>query len=286
MSNQVILALAAGLVAGGVGAVATSALLPAPAAGAEARGSAVLDPAGGAADQLRALADTQAEVLTRLQKLEASASMAATAQVRMPATVGNQPVDLDALVAAAVAKLNAAPSGAVVTPDFRKQVEAVIEMGREEERLKREQERIQREAQVLEDRLARLQSELGLDSRQVDGMRKIYQDSEQKREELRNSMRDTRGAGGGFQDMRTQWTAMADAMDQQVRGVLTPTQYDTYKASNQDRGFGGRGGFDFGPGAGGPGGGGQGGATGGETGAGGNAGGGRRRGGNAGGAGG
>jgi len=280
MSNQVILALAAGLVAGGVGAVATSALMPAPGAPAPGNTAAVLEPGGDVSEQLRALTDAQSQVLERLAKLEANASMAAPTQIRMPASAGNEPVDLDALVAAAVAKLNTAPSGTVVTPDFRKQVEAVIAMSEEEERLKREQERILREAQLLEDRLARLQSDLGLDSRQVDGMRKIFQETDQKRDELRNAMRDARGTGAGFQEMRTQWTAMADAVDQQLRGVLTPTQYDTYKASNQDRGFGGRGGFDLGPG-GGPGGGGTG-----ENAAGGNAGGGRRRGGNAGGAGG
>lgn len=270
MSNQVILALAAGLVAGGVGAVATSALMPAPGAPSPGNTAAVLEPGGDVSEQLRALTDAQSQVLERLAKLEANASMAAPTQIRMPASAGNELVDLDALVAAAVAKLNTAPSGAVVTPDFRKQVEAVLAMNDEEERLKREQERIQREAQVLEDRLARLQSDLGLDSRQVDGMRKIYQEADQKREEMRNAMRDTRGTGAGFQEMRTQWTALADAMDQQVRGVLTPTQYDTYKASNQDRGFGGRG-PDFGAG-GGPGGGNAAGGT--------NAGGGRRRGGN------
>jgi chaperonin cofactor prefoldin len=274
MSMQIPLTLAVGLAAGGIGAVAATALRPEPAT--QSPSTAALDPASDLDAQLRTFNAANARIEERLMKLEAAVAMAVPTQVRMPAAVGNEPIDLEALVAEAVAKLNTAPTGAVVAPEFRKQVEAVIELGREEERLKREQERIAREAQMLEDRLAKLQTDLGLDGRQVEGMRQLFLDTDAKREEMRTAMRDARdGGGANFEDMRSQWQTLATGMDTRMQTILTPSQYDAYKATNPDRGFGGRGGLDMG---GGPGGGNVGGTTGG--GQGGNAG--RRRGGNGG----
>lgn len=243
MSTQLPLTLAVGLLAGGVGAVAASALRPEPAAPPSDAG-APLDPNADLSTQLRTLTELNARLEERLGKLETTVAMAAPAQVRVPAAVGNEPVDLEALVAAAVAKLNTTPTGTAVTPDFRKQVEAVIELGREEERAKREQERLAREAQMLEDRLAKLQTDLGLDNRQLDGMRQLFLDTDAKREEMRTQMRDARDGGGmNFEDMRGQWQTLATAMDTRLQAILTPSQYDKYKEQNPDRGFGGRGGF-------------------------------------------
>jgi hypothetical protein len=273
MSMQIPLILAVGFAAGGIGAVAATALRPEP---AQTAGASALDPTSDIDAQLRTFSEVSARIEARLTKLEAAVAMAVPTQVRMPATVNNEPVDLEAMIADAVAKLNTAPTGAVVAPEFRKQVEAVIELGREEERQKREQERLAREAQMLEDRLAKLQTDLGLDGRQVEGMRQLFLDTDAKREEMRSSMRDARdGGGANFEDMRTQWQTLATGMDTRMQTILTPSQYDTYKSTNPDRGFGGRGGLEMG---GGPGGGNTGGAPGG--GQGGNAG--RRRGGNGG----
>jgi hypothetical protein len=277
MSMQIPLILAVGFAAGGIGAVAATALRP---ESAPTTGASALDPTSDIDAQLRAFGEVSARIEERLTKLEAAVAMSVPTHVRMPAAVDNEPVDLEALVADAVAKLNTAPTGAVVAPEFRKQVEAVIQLGREEERQKREQERLAREAQLLEDRLAKLQTDLGLDGRQVEGMRQLFLDTDAKREEMRNSMRDARdGGGANFEDMRSQWQTLATGMDTRMQTILTPSQYDAYKASNPDRGFGGRGGLEMGgaPG-GGPGGGNAAGATGG--GQGGN--GGRRRGGNGG----
>jgi len=243
MSMQLPLTLAIGLVAGGVGAVAATALRPEPPA--QTTGVAALDPRSDIDSQLRTLNEVSARIEERLTKLEAAVSMSAPTQVRMPASLGNEPVDLESLVAEAVARLNTAPTGAVVAPDFRKQVEAVIELGREEERQKRDQVRLAREAQMLEDRLAKLQTDLGLDGRQVEGMRQMFLDTDAKREEMRTSMREARdGGGANFEDMRGQWQTLATGMDTRLQTILTPSQYDSYKATNPDRGFGGRGGLD------------------------------------------
>lgn len=247
MSMQLPLVLAVGVVAGGVGAVAVTVLHPDPAV--PPTSVSALDPSSDIDEQLRTFNESNARIEARLVKLEAAVAMAVPTQVRMPATVGNEPVDLEALVAEAVAKLNTAPTGAVVTPDFRKQVEAVIELGEQEERQRREQERLAREAQMLEDRLAKLQTDLGLDTRQVEGMRQIFLDTDAKREEMRTAMRDARdGGGANFEDMRSQWQSLATGMDTRMQTILTPSQYDSYKALNPDRGFGGRGGVDGGGG--------------------------------------
>lgn len=250
MSTTLPIALVAGLVAGGVGAFATTALIGGAPKPQQDTKSAALDPAGDLEQQLRSLTEANGKLLERLDRLEASVAMGVGAQVRMPASIGNEPVDLEALIASAVAKLNTSPSGGVVTPDFRKQVETVLEIRAEEERLAREQERIAREAQQLEDRLARLQTDLGLDNRQVDGMRKVFLDSDAKRAELRDAMRGSRdvGAAPDFETMRTQWQSLSTAMDTQIASILTPSQYEQYKATNPDRGFGGRGDFGGGPG--------------------------------------
>jgi hypothetical protein len=246
MSMQIPITVAVGLVAGGIGAVAATALRPD--AAEPTRIATALDPSSDLDAQLDTLGKRLDE---RLTKLEAAVAMTVSAPVRIPVSVGNEPVDLEALVAEAVAKLNTAPTGTAVTPDFRKQVEAVIELGKEEERARREQERIAREAQVLEDRLAKLQSDLALDTRQVDGMRQLFLDTDAKRDEMRTAMRDGRdGGGAAFEDMRTQWQSLATGMDTRLPTILTPSQYDTYKASNPDRGFGGRG-MDLGRGQGG-----------------------------------
>lgn len=247
MSMQLPLTLAVGLVAGGIGAVAATALRPEPAA--EAPSTVALDPSSDLDAQLRTFNEVTARIEERLTKLETAVAMSVPTQVRMPAALGHESADLEAMVAEAVAKLNAAPTGAVVAPDFRKQVEAVIELGRQEERQKREQERLARESQMLEDRLAKLQTDLGLDGRQVEGMRQLFLDTDAKREEMRASMRDARdGGGANFEDMRSQWQTLATGMDSRLQTILTPSQYDSYKALNPDRGFGGRGGLDLGGG--------------------------------------
>jgi hypothetical protein len=281
MSMQLPLTIGLALLAGGVGAVVTSAVTG-PSSSSAPRSLSALDPAGDVALQLRELAASNAQVLERLGRLEERAALTVAAPGRTPAQAEHSAADLEAAVAAALAKMGSKDGApAVVTPDFRKQVETVLALKAEEERLEREQERAQRESQMLEDRLARLQTDLGLDQRQVDGMRKAFQDADARREEMRNSMRDARDGGApDFETMRTQWQALATAQDTQIQSILTPSQFEQYKASNPDPRMGGRGGM-FG---GGPGGAGQGGnnANGGNA-NGGNAGGGRRRGGNGGG---
>lgn len=278
MSSQIPLALIVGLVAGGTGAAAVTLLQPNASPGNSGRTAATLNDSSELLQQVRAMSETNATIVTRLQRLEAEIAMGAVPQqIRMPVSVDNEPIDLDAAVAAAVAKLSTSSSGAFVSPDFRKQVETVLELKAEEDRLAREQKRAQTEAQMLEDRLAKLQTDLGMDSRQVDGMRQIFIESDAKRSEMRDAMRGQANgdAPADFQTMRTQWQSLQDGMNLQIQGVLTPSQYEQYQTTNSDRGFGGgRGGF------GGPAAGAGGGNGGGNNAAGGNNGGGRRRGGN------
>jgi len=238
MQVQLPLAILVGVVAGGAGAFGAM-LFQDPAPAATVTPSGALDPSADLGGQVRALADSNSKLLERLERLETRGGMVAPNQVRVPAVVGNESLDFEAAVAAAIAKLNTAPSGAIVTPDFRKQVETVIELRDEESRLVREQERAQRESQVLEDRLARLQSDLSLDSKQVDAMRKVFLDMDTKREEMRTSMREA--GGNDFQNVREQWQALAEGMDTQLRGLLNPVQFDLYKEQNPDPRFGGGG---------------------------------------------
>ena len=93
----------------------------------------------------------------------------------------------------------------------------------------------------MEDRLAKLQTDLGLDQTQVDSMRGIFQNQTVKVDEMRQSMREARDSGLDMGSMREMWTGLRDDTNTAVQGILSPSQYEQYEESNSNRGWGGRG---------------------------------------------
>ena len=256
MSTQIPVVLVAAVVAGGAGAFATRALTPAPQTETPS-GPAALAPDSDLNENVARLLDQQAEIMSRLDKLEVDNAMASAGSVRVPAADGKSEVDLAALIDARLAELSgSASTGALVTPEFRNMVDTVMEMREEEERLAAEQRRAERETQQLENRLTRMQTDLGLDANQVDGMRRVLTDANERRDQLGQEMRAAREAGVQMdrEEMRATWSAYTEETNLAVQNVLTPTQYEQYQESNQNtfgrgRGFGGGG--DTGAGGGG-----------------------------------
>ncbi|QDV07757.1 hypothetical protein Poly30_32890 [Planctomycetes bacterium Poly30] len=263
MSNPLPLVLIASLVAGGVGAAATTLLVTPPAQ--ESAASGVLRDNSEVLAKLDNMEQSYNTLLDRIESLEANSEMVPVGKPAERISAVAPETVLEDAVRNVLADMD---DGAAIaaTPKLEQAVEAVIEMREERRRLEREQERAVAEEKRLEDRLAKLQSELGLDQGQVNSMRTIYQEQDQKRTELRDKMMEMRDGGGSREDVRALWVDLRDSTTNQIKGVLTPSQYETYEASDSnDQGWG-------------RGGGGRGGNTGGGNNPGGNAGGGRGRG--------
>lgn len=178
---------------------------------------------------------------------------------RRPLTASSaQPEGGDVELAAAVRDALGVDSGRLLAdPAFQTAVADAIARIEEQERVEREEERRQRELDQIEDRLARMRDELGLDQFQETEMRTIMIAGVDRMDEIREQMR------GGDMDrdgMRTVFSEYRDEMNAKVQAVLAPDQYAKYEESmrsmfggfGRQRGGGGGpgGGFGGGPGGG------------------------------------
>ena len=59
---------------------------------------------------------------------------------------------------------------------------------------------------------------------------------------MRQTMREARDSGLDMGSMREMWTGLRDETNQAIQGVLSPSQYEQYEASNSNQRWGGRGG--------------------------------------------
>ncbi len=238
MSNPLPLVILASLVAGGAGAAATTILTSKPNT-ANAESEAVQSDSAEVLAKLDSMQQSYDELLGRIDALEDNAEMvpiSTPARVSAVATEALTEEDVREIL-----KEMDSASVAAVTPNFQRAVESAIEMRDERRRAEREVERAEAAEKRMEDRLAKLQTELGLDQNQVNSMRTVYQDQEIKRDELRTEMREMRENGtGSREDMRDMWRGLTDSTNESIQGILTPSQYETYKESDSanDRGFG------------------------------------------------
>ncbi len=237
MSNPLPLVLLASLVAGGAGAAATTILNSKPEtstvqAGLNQGNAEILA-------KLDSMEQSYHSVLDRLEDLEAGAQLVPVGSPTERISAVAPEVELKEAVLSVLSDMED-PTVAAATPQLERAVEAVIEMRDERRKLEREQKRAAEEEKRLEDRLAKMQTELGLDQNQVSSMRKIYQDQDAKRDELRTEMMAMRESGGGSrEEMRAMWGDLRDATNQEIQGVLSPTQYESYTESyGNDRGRG------------------------------------------------
>ncbi|HEX6886284.1 MAG TPA: hypothetical protein VF530_23115 [Planctomycetota bacterium] len=199
---------------------------------------------GGASSEVAALRRGQTELLQRLAALEqrlaelASTRTAAAPSALQPAT---QPGDGPT---AAVAR-ELAGEAPELTPDFVASVEAALGRIQKAEEAEREKTRKELAAQRIEERVTRLQQELGLTNRQASDVRTALLTQDEKRETLFAGMRD--GTTDPAQ-VRDTFRTLRDDTHAELQRVLTADQYAAFVRS-EEREFGRRG--DFG-GPGGP----------------------------------
>jgi len=246
MSNTLPILLGASLFAGGAGAVATTVLLS-PQGGPQAGPTTV---EGGNSEVLAAidvLREENRTIIDRVAALELSGELAPVGASRTAATAGRG--EIEDIVKDILGAYAPGEGGIAATPEMQLAVESVLDMREERQRQEREQKRIEADAKRLEDRLAKLQTDLGLDQSQMNSMRTIYQDESVRRDEMRTQMRVARDSGNAdMANMRQVWVDFAAATNTAIQGVLSPSQYEQYEASNQNQRFGGRGGDNGGGG--------------------------------------
>ncbi len=236
MSNSTPLLLLGSILAGGASAVGATVLLsPAPS-------SEPAQAATGGVEILAAIEDMGSkitELTERVDRIESAEDLAPVAAPgRLAATLDRS--EIEDVVRNMLGSVEGAPS--VANPSLESAVANVIEQREEREEQERQQRRADAETKRLEDRLAKLQTDLGLDQTQLDSMRGIYQTQSDKVDEMRETMREARDSGLDMGSMREMWTGLRDETNQAIEGVLSPTQYEQYKESNSNNGWGGRGG--------------------------------------------
>ncbi len=248
MSNSTPLILLGSVLAGGVSAIGATVLL-APAPGPEAAQAASSGP-----EILAAIDDLGASISNlsqRVEELESTESLAPIAGTgRVAASLDRS--EIENVVNDILGSIEGAPAS-IASPTLESAVANVIEMREERENQERQQRRADAETKRMEDRLAKLQTDLGLDQTQVDSMRGVLQNQTAKVDEMRQTMREARDSGLDMGSMREMWTGLRDETNTAVQGILSPSQYEQYEESNSSRGWGGRGG-DTGGGRGGRGG--------------------------------
>jgi len=208
----------------------------------EARETAAESPGLGSSVLSRALDDLRMENAALTQRLAMlEARLAELQSTRTPvATAGEErraerPAD-DAPDAAL-------HSGATldVTPAFVASVGKALDAIKAKEEAEREVKRKELQAQRIEERVARLQQELGLTNRQSSDLRTALIAQDDKREALFTSMRD---GVGDPRDLRESFRVIRDETNATLQAVLTPEQFNDY-VQRDDSDFGRRGPPDF-----------------------------------------
>jgi len=246
---EILLASALIALVGGAGAaLATRAFLAAnervPAVQREPLRAAEEAPAGaGASAEVAELRRGQTELLQRLAALEQRlGELASTRTAAAPSALQAAPLPDDGTTAALARELAAPPE---LTPDFVASVEAALGRIQKAEEAEREKTRKELTAQRIEERVTRLQQELGLTNRQASDVRTALLSQDEKRESLFAGMRD--GTADPSQ-VRDSFRTLRDDTHAELQRVLSADQYAAFVRS-EEREFGRRG--DFG-GPGGP----------------------------------
>lgn len=231
-TSEILLASAVlSIVAGGGAALAAGAFLGTTTArveGAPVRSvSADSRPADGAAldvahelDQLRL---ENSGLRLKLDELERRLSDSLTARVPLE----SEPLEAAALVGDSP-ELAALLAGEV-TPDFVARVDQAMATIKAREDAERELKRKELQAQRIEQRITDLQTKLGLNSRQASDLRTVLIDEDDRREKLFASMRDSQEP----RDMREGFRTIRDETYAALERVLTPEQFEGYKASEE-----------------------------------------------------
>jgi hypothetical protein len=242
--QEILLASAVIAVVGGAGAaLATRALL----ATSERKATAheplptTLVPAQESAAGLEEVQRAQRELLGRLEALERRLVVASNerTQAEPEPTSPVAGTTEEGRVAVRPRALEADPE---LTPEFVASVERALTRIQEAEEAEREKTRKELQAQRVEDRVTRLQQELGLTNRQASDVRTALLAQDEKREALFTSMREGTGDPSA---MRDGFRTLRDDAHAELQRILTPEQYSAYQKTEESE-FGRRFG-DFGP---------------------------------------
>jgi hypothetical protein len=248
MKNQELF-LACGvvaLVAGGGAALATRAFEAGPAREPMAREgervSVAAAPSGSSPELARALDDLRMEntaLTERLSMLEAR--IAELQGTRTPITTGGEMSRVER-------SADDAPDGDLrpgtaldVSPAFVASVSKALDAIKAKEEAERETKRKELQAQRIEERVTRLQQELGLTNRQASDLRTALIAQDDKREVLFTGMRD---GVGDPRDLRDSFRVIRDETNATLQTILTPEQYSGF-LQREDFDFGRRGPPDF-----------------------------------------
>ena len=184
-------------------------------------------------DRMEQLLEGQEVLADRLSRLEArpmASSNPRRAPVAPPETPA-MPAELERL--AASLSDETAPLPANFTARVGEAMEEVRELERQEEAARREE----RNEERMERRLVELQESLGLSNGQVLSLGNVLRDDRTARTELFTEIRES----GDWGSMREASQALREDRNAALAGVLTPSQLEQYKETEEsnDRGWGG-----------------------------------------------
>jgi hypothetical protein len=256
MKTQEILLASAllALVAGAGAALATRALVDgSPRTEAPARAVESAPAADASAETQRVLEDLRvanAQLQARLATLEARVGEVQSGRTAVAPESTRVELATSEVLAPETRSL-AALAGPELSPQFVDSVGQAMEKIRDKEEAEREKKRKELQAQRVEERVTRLQRDLGLNNRQSGDLRTAFLTQDEKREQLFQGMRDGQGDP---RDMKETFRTLRDETLTTIQGILTPEQYTAFQKTEEDefgrRGFGGDfGGRDGGPGA-------------------------------------
>ncbi|KAA3611695.1 MAG: hypothetical protein DWQ01_06320 [Planctomycetota bacterium] len=120
---------------------------------------------------------------------------------------------------------------------FDARVEAVLLAREERERQEREARRQEERERRMNDRVARLGEELGLDQYQQDQMKRILTEADQKRRDYFEDLQRRRDTGEEMDrnQVRDFMRQIGEDSLAQAQNVLTPAQYEQYQSRNNNR---------------------------------------------------
>ena len=171
---------------------------------------------------LEALREETRALAARIERLE-----------RHPIPEGRQPLVVEASPTAELPREDAAARPAVDLPPelLLDQVGEALSRIRAEEQAEEQRRADERQAQRLEERLARLSDELGLAPQQVRELRTLWIAQEERRQELRLRLQESRDRQAYLEERKEQHAAN----EEELARILTPSQLEGLRQREERR---------------------------------------------------
>lgn len=221
---------------GFAGAATLNLLTPAPAQ-AESNQEDALATLRGELSALQEQGRSEREALEdRLARMEEEALLVSPVQIRNLVPDNSGQAINDGNVPMGTSSQAIRIGNSVVQPaQFEAWVRRASESIAAQEKAQRDQDRSIREGERIEDQIAKLTTDLGLDQHQQSEFRRHLQDSTTKRRDIFQAMRD---GSGDRTSMRENMGKLREESDTDLKTFLNDDQYTTYKDSGADNAFG------------------------------------------------